>query len=137
MLEIGENKTISISQQSYISKLLSKYKLECSKRVNTVLPTNFYYDPMEMERLTTQQKQQVEKFPTQQIIGALNYISVCSRPDITFAVGLLERFQDRSNLSTCHALKHLLKYLISTINEKLVYSGIVNSLVGFSDSDWG
>jgi hypothetical protein len=128
--------SIRVNQRSYISKLIEKYQLDDSRSVNTPLPTNFNFDPHENLNLNSDERSYVENFPTRELIGALNYVAVCSRPDISFAVGVLARFQDFPNLSTCTAIKHLLKYLNSTKDLSLIFSGKINGLVGFCDSDW-
>jgi hypothetical protein len=131
-----QNKTMTISQSSYIKKLLEKYKIKCNKKVSTTLPTNFQYDKEEINALSPEKLQYVENFPTRQILGALNYIALCTRPDISFSVSLLARYQDKPNASTCNAITHLLKYLYSTIDKHITYSGKKNILVGYSDADW-
>jgi hypothetical protein len=107
---------ILLNQSCYITKLIEKYQLEHSRSVND--------------------KAYVENFPTRELIGALNYIAVCSRPDISFAVSTLARYQDFPNLTTCEAIKHLLKYLNTTKDLSLIFSGKVNGVVGFCDSEW-
>jgi hypothetical protein len=127
---------ILLNQSSYITKLIEKYQLEHSRSVNSPLPSNFAFDPHENLNLKADDKAYVENFPTRELIGALNYIAVCSRPDISFAVSSLARYQDFPNLTTCEAIKHLLKYLNTTKDLSLIFSGKVNGVVGFCDSDW-
>ncbi len=66
----------------------------------------------------------------------MNFISICTRPDISFAISLLSRFQDKVNLTVTQAIIHLLKYLYNTRNKNILFSGQLVSLVGYSDSDW-
>jgi transposase InsO family protein len=127
---------ITVNQRSYITKLIEKYQLEDSRLVHSPLPTNFIFDPHENFNLSPNERSYVENFPTRELIGALNYVAVCTRPDISFAVGALARFQDFPNISTCNAIKHLLKYLNTTKDLHLIFSGSINSVVGFCDSDW-
>jgi hypothetical protein len=75
-------------------------------------------------------------FPSRQLVGALLYLSVGTRPDISFSTGLLARYQDKPNLSFCKALIHLLKYVNSTKHYKIKFGGSLVTLVGYSDSDW-
>jgi hypothetical protein len=62
----------------------------------------------------------MNEFPVREIIGALNYLAVFSRPDIASAVNILARYQDKANLSTCHACIHVLKYLKTTLDVNLL-----------------
>jgi hypothetical protein len=41
-----------MSQQSYIEKLITRFKVNQNSTVNTPLPFNFEYDPMEFEDLS-------------------------------------------------------------------------------------
>ena len=74
----------------------------------------------------------------QSAVGSLLYLSVATRPDITFAVSSVAKFS--SNPTTRHwtAVKRIMRYLRGTTDLGLVYvpqsSG---ECVGFSDSDWG
>jgi len=61
-----------------------------------------------------------------------------SRPDISFAVVKLA--QQMANLSNNYYRVglHLCRYLLATCRYRLVYNGLSNeSLVAYSDSDWG
>ncbi len=73
---------------------------------------------------------------SQELICALNYIALRTRPDISFAVGFVARYQDQPNITICKAIRHILKYLYSNKDLFLCLSGDKNSLVGFSDTDW-
>ncbi|CAA7014582.1 unnamed protein product [Microthlaspi erraticum] len=55
------------------------------------------------------------------LVGSLMYAQVCTRPDISHAVGMLGRFQ--SNPGTAHwkAAKKVLRYLKGTRNHMLTY----------------
>jgi len=48
------------------------------------------------------------------LIGSLNYVSVGTRPDITYAVNCLARFSSRPSTIHWKALKHLLGYVAAT-----------------------
>ncbi len=125
-----------MSQKTYIEKLIAKHRLELAVNTSSPLPTTFKYDPDEINHLKPSQLQYVVNFPTRQIVGELNHIAIATRPDIAFAVNYIARFQDSPNLSTCKALRHILKFLNSTKDHHLKFSGRVNSLVGYSDADW-
>ena len=73
----------------------------------------------------------------QKAIGSLTYAAICTRPDISAAVGALSSFM--SNPTEVHwtGVKRILRYLRGTSNYGLVYNGnCSNELVGFSDADW-
>ena len=131
-----QNKIIYVNQKHYILRLLKKYDLENCREVQTTLPRDFKFDVEEIENLSHDQIRYIREFPVREIIGALNYLAVCTRPDITSALNIISRYQDKANLTICQGCIHILKYLKTTMDLSLKYSGKVNSLVGFSDSDW-
>jgi len=99
---------------------------------HTPLPSEFSFKPNE--------KQCDPKFlqKYQQLVGSLMYLMIGSRPDIGFAVVKLA--QQMANPSNNHYRVglHLCRYLLATHRYRLVYNGLSNeSLVAYSDSDWG
>ncbi len=78
--------------------------------------------------------------PYQEAIGSLMYLSQCTRPDISFAVNKLSRY-NYSNPGIKHwqAVKHLLRYLKGTSSNKLEFkkSNEDPDIVGYVDADWG
>jgi hypothetical protein len=73
------------------------------------------------------------------LVGALLYLSTCTRPDLSFAVYQLTRFMSAPRMAHYKALKRVLRYLKGTVNFGLHYTKNKNAfckLVGFSDADW-
>lgn len=73
------------------------------------------------------------------IIGALLYISTGTRPDISFSVNYLSRFQNCYNSTHFKYALRVLKYLYSTRDLSFNYSFNSNAndiLDCFVDSDW-
>jgi len=63
-----------------------------------------------------------------------------TRPDISFAVGFVSRFMEKPRQEHMAAVKHLLRYIVGTIEYGIIYpklSGGDNSLIGYSESDLG
>lgn len=76
-------------------------------------------------------------FPYRQLIGSLMYLSVATRPDITFAVGNVSRYLERPTTIHVEAAKRILRYVNGTSNFGITYdSAGEESLNGFSDSDY-
>jgi hypothetical protein len=85
-------------------------------------------------------------FPYLQIIGALLYLAMNTRPDIMFAVCLLARYAKSRQQAACRGVAHLLSYLSGTVGMGLTYivdqSRIgqtieqIMDLYGMSDADW-
>ena len=73
------------------------------------------------------------------VVGSLRYL-VHTRPDISFAVGMVSHFMEKPRQEHMAAVKHLLRYIAGTVEFGLVYPkllGVDNSLTGYNDSDLG
>ena len=73
----------------------------------------------------------------QSLVGALLYASTNTRPDITYAVGMLCRAMVKPTPELHDAALRVLGYLVRTKHLGLRYQADKLAAVGFSDSDWG
>ena len=68
-------------------------------------------------------------------IGALMYITNCTRPDIAFHVNLLARYSSTPTRRHWNGVKHVLRYLRGTTDMGLFYPHYSNpQLVGYTDA---
>jgi hypothetical protein len=70
-----------------------------------------------------------------EVIGSLMYAMVWTRPDIAFALGRLSQYLQDPAEHHEKALKHLMRYLRSTINFSITF-GPSGKLVMYSDADY-
>jgi hypothetical protein len=126
-----KEKTISIHQQQYIKNLLSEYDMVEARKCSTVL------DPgLILKKCKNNDCEKVNTKIFQSLIGSLLYLSISTRPDICHAVNKLSQFNTHPHSEHLAAAKHILRYLNTTINFKLVYKKIGKNLEGFADADW-
>ena len=71
---------------------------------------------------TDEEKAQMRAYPYAQLVGSLMYLAIATRPDISYAVGLLGRFSSNLGLAHWKAAKHVLRYLKGTKDIKLTYA---------------
>ena len=64
------------------------------------------------------------------------YLSVSTRPDITYAVSALSQFNTNYRQEHWIAAKIVLRYLKGTSGYELVYRKTEKDLEGFIDADW-
>ena len=75
--------------------------------------------------------------PYNEAIGCLTYAAVCTRPDISFAVGQSARFCKNPGKAHWAAVKRILSYLAGTTTHGILFSGEGRTnLVGYTDSDY-
>lgn len=118
---------ITLSQKQYIGKLLVQFGLQNAKGSKT---------PMEVRPIFDENNES-EDLPYRELIGAHGiYLSLRTRPDISFAVTKLAQFSSNFNRSHWNSAKRILRYLKETMDYKLEYKPTGQQLSAFSDADW-
>lgn len=124
-----ENCSVTLSQEKYIDKLLSKFNMTDCKTVNTPMEVNL---KCKKENINCNSQN-----PYQQLIGSLMYLVVMTRPDIAYAVSYLSQFNNCNTEEHWVYAKRILRYLKKTKNLGLKYSNIKNNNIeGYVDADW-
>jgi hypothetical protein len=124
-------KTISIGHEWMTQELVAKYGLEEGKtRAVPISPATKLISEGELLDQSI--------YPYSQLVGALLYLSVTSRPDIAYTVGALARYMAKPTMQHWQAAKGLLRYLAGTANYNITYGAAEDtSLKGYCDADYG
>ncbi|KAF8623821.1 hypothetical protein AX17_007280 [Amanita inopinata Kibby_2008] len=77
----------------------------------------------------------MQQKPYLEALGALQYASVATRPDITYTVGQLAKFSKNPGLAHWNALKCVYQYLKGMLDYWLVLGGDKEDVVGYTDAD--
>ena len=79
----------------------------------------------------------MKAIPYAAALGSMMYAQVCTRPDISFAMGLLGRYQSNPGMEHWKALKKVMRYLQGTKDFKLTYEKTDHlEVVGYTDADF-
>ena len=71
------------------------------------------------------------------IIGSILYVSVATRPDITFALSQLARYSQDPRIAHYKAAMRLLQYLYNTRNVSIKYRQSTGPFIqSYSDASW-
>ena len=128
------NRTLSLSQQSYIDSILIRSNLgDLSPRAMPMDPTLMLSKAQ--CPTTADEIAYMRKVPYRQCLGMLMWADVGTRPDIAFAVSMLSQFSSNPGKAHWEALKHVFRYLKGTKTWKLTYGGEEHGLEGYSDAD--
>lgn len=128
-LDIEQDEGTRINQKTFIKDLLAKFNMVDAKPAAT---------PMENKLVLTKNKENVlPDVPYQSLIGSLMFLSVNTRPDISFACSYLSQFNTCYSMEHWHAAKRVLRYLKSTLDLGITYKKAETDIVGFADSEWG
>jgi len=126
--------SVTLGQQSYINTILHRYGMENANTVNT--PMDY---KTRLDHVSNNADAEADQAQYQSIVGSLMYAVQATRPDIAFAVAALSRYLLKPYRTHMTAAKRVLRYLKSTADAKLIFSGSRGSLeglVGYTDSDW-
>ena len=123
-----------LSQERYIERMLERFNRKNSKPVSTLLVGHFklskrLYPSMEKE------KGEMLVIPYSTTVGSLMYAMVCTRLDISHAVGVASRFLANPGKAHSEAVKWIFRYLKGTSKICLSFGGSKPSLKGYTDSN--
>ncbi|KAI0995304.1 hypothetical protein K3495_g12878, partial [Podosphaera aphanis] len=129
-----KNRTIYLDQEQYLRTVLDKFGFKVSTTSRKCHPSSDYSDYAP----STDQDIRIEANQYQQVIGSLMFAMILTRPDISYALGKLSQHMSDPCERHGSALKKLMRYLNSTITQKIRYGpgGALNHIAVYSDADW-
>lgn len=130
-IEVDQSKDhIELKQSTYAKKVLEAAGMaDCN-------PSKYPMEP-KIQLHKDLKGKAVDSSRYRSIVGGLRYL-VHTRPDIAYAVGMVNRFMERPTTLHLGDVKRVLRYIKGTINYGLVYSKSTGNhmLSGYSDSDF-
>ena len=129
--------TIRLTQRPYWEHVIARFNLDNIPPRNIPLPVGILLDA-DMSPKTDSEKRQMDDKPYRPILGSVMWGQLATRPDLSFAVSLLSRFQANPGIEHWKALMHVIGYVKNTIDYGLTYSrdGDI-SPTAFVDADYG
>ena len=129
-----KDRTVSLSQTTLIHKIIHQFGQQ------DAYPANSPMDPglkLRCPNISTEDQECLSRLPYQSLIGCLIYLSVGTRPDITYAVQQLSQFLDSYMYAHWNAAIRVVCYLKGTQDLKLTLGSHKSiELLGLTDSDW-
>ena len=111
-LELG---TVLLTQRPYWEHVLNRFGLENVTPRNTPLPTGLTLDNNMSPKTDSERKDMKDK-PYRSVLGSVMWGQLATRPDLSFAVSLLARFQVNPGLEHWIALMHVMGYIRNTLD---------------------
>ncbi|KAI3751597.1 hypothetical protein L2E82_22687 [Cichorium intybus] len=112
ILRDRKRKLIGLSQCTYLEKVLKRFNMESSKKGELPILSGVK-------------------------LRSIMYAMTCTRPDVSYALSLVSRYQDNPGKAHWIAVKNILKYLRRTKNMVLVLGGSDELKVsGFTDASF-
>lgn len=125
------NGRITMHQRRYITEILSRFGMSECKPVATPA------DPNTKLLKGGEQDSEDAKLPYRELIGALTYLAMTTRPDIAFVVSQLGQFNNCYREEHWKAAKRVLRYLKGSIQLGLSYEAAHSPIRAYVDADWG
>jgi transposase InsO family protein len=121
--------SLFIHQYDYLKKIAKIYRLDTASPVPTPMV------PVQNHKLVKSDSDPT--FPFKQALGHVQYAANYSRPDISYSVGYLARYQSNPQPLHWAMIKRLLQYLNCTANFGLLFSKntVADQLYAFADAD--
>jgi len=123
--------TFVLSQRRYIGDVLKRFG-PISRPATTPFPSGVTVVPAADGEVVDGDAITVYR----SCVGALLYVALATRPDLSACVGVLARHVSAPSLLHTGLLHHVLEYLYGTAAHQLVIGG-ASSVEGYCDSDWG
>ncbi|KAA1095011.1 hypothetical protein PGT21_050223 [Puccinia graminis f. sp. tritici] len=133
---VQEKGSIKLIQDKYIHSILTEFQINNDRDTSIPLPNN--YNTLKFIPSETPDQ---PPFNYRRVVGLLQYVVQCTRPDLAFAVSFLSQFLEDPKASHYQAARHTLRYLSHTKSKVLILGQNdldrkPHELVGYSDSDW-
>ena len=113
---------LTLSQEQYIKKVFERCLMENCNPIDTPMAKGEKLSNNLCPK-TLKQKKRMEKVPYASVVGSLMYAMLCTRLDISYAVGMVSRYQSNPGEAHWKALKRILRYLKGTVDYRLCYQG--------------
>lgn len=129
--------TLDLSQEGLARAILNEYNMtDCNPsmvpaRSKPLMPPD--------EEMSEEESNYMLDKPFRNLIGSLQYLSLGTRPDLSYAVGWLSRHVACPRRVHWQMAMQVLRYLKGTVTFGIRYKfdGNVQPAIGWSDSNWG
>ena len=109
-----EKEKLIVSQKNYIKRLLNVYGMNDCNAVSSPIDANQKLNEDNGSPMSDEKSYQ-------ELLGRLMYLSVSTRPDISFALSCLSQFSKNPRIMHMNALKRVFRYLKGTIYYQIEY----------------
>ena len=131
--------TLCLTQKQYLKKVLQRFGMsEKTKPVSTPLAPHFKLSALQCPK-TEEEREYMSKVPYSNTVGTLMYAMVCTRPDISHAVGIVSRYMHNPGKEHWQVVKWILRYIQKTLDVGLIFEKndmVGQHVVGYCDSDY-
>ena len=125
-----EDGSVTLCQRRYIDDILRRFGMESCK--STASPVDISSKLIKVDPDSTATNE-----PYREAVGALMHLACATRPDISFAVGMVARFMESPQVVHWTAVKRIIRYVQGTKSHGIRFKSSGNiEFECYSDSDW-
>ena len=128
------NNKMFLSQESYIKKILERFRMSDCKPVSTPMVTRHMKNKTCL--IESIKETGEKKFPYREAVGSLLYLAGGTRPDISYAANMVSRNSQNPTEEDWKEIKRIFRYIKGTSNLGLTFNGTNDKLIGFSDASY-
>ncbi|RDX96017.1 hypothetical protein CR513_21373, partial [Mucuna pruriens] len=127
---------LGFSQENYINKVLDRFNMKDSKPRDTPIAKR---DKFSLKQCPNNdlERNEMQNITYASIVESLMYTQICTRPDIAFVVGVLDKYLSDPGMQHWNAVKCVMCYLKRTKEYVLTYrksEGL--EIIRYSNSDF-
>lgn len=122
---------MTLRQKEYVADILDRFGMSDCRPAATPIEVG-----MKLTKSSTWSSDESEKPPYRELVGALMYLSVATRPDISHAVNALSQYNDSFGKEHWQAAKRVLRYMKGTPDIGITFGNNTENLIGYADADW-
>src|SRR5882757_8557067 len=113
------SKSVSLSQTALIDKVIHQFGQQDAFPANSPMDPGLKLRRPDRKTIPDHDQDQLNKLPYRSLVGCLIYLSVGTRPDISYAVQQLSQFLDSYSYSHWNAAIRVVRYLKGSRDLKL------------------
>ena len=131
--------TLCLTQKQFMKKVLQRFGMsKKTKPVSTPLAPHFKLSASQCPK-TEEEQEYMSKVPYSNAVGSLMYAMVCTRPNISHAVGIVSRYMHNPRKEHWQVVKWILRYIQKTLDVGLIFKKddmIGQYVIRYCDSDY-
>eukprot|EP00253_Pinus_taeda_P026056 PITA_26056 len=126
------NGKLWLSQQKYIEKILLRFGMNNVKPVSVPLASHFKLSSSLCPN-TNEEKEYMSQIPYANVVGCLMYAMVCTRPDISHAVGVVSRYM--ANPGDLDKRRSTSMYVFTLVGGAISWMSKLQNIVALSTTE--
>ncbi len=124
-------KTLKMTQERLATELVHKHGRKEGRTKSVPMSTSIRLVQAEEDQLLNR-----EEYHYSELVGSLLYLSVCTRPDISQAVGVLARHMAKPSMEHWTTTKAVLRYIAGTLTCGITSKQTDTPVGGYRDADY-